>query len=129
MGEYYSESYWAAREERMKFAQNSCEICTSREDLEAHHRGLQAYIKDLAGTMEMQDLIILCKACHQAVTDSLRERRYRSMTDPEIQMIQPVFGEKLTNHNAEDPPILTIRKEVTEQIKYVKRLDPPMSTF
>lgn len=50
-----------------------CRTCTSTQDLEVHHRTYERFRHE-----DLDDLITLCKACHDAITSSIRFRRYDS---------------------------------------------------
>lgn len=48
-----------------------CRTCWATEDLEVHH----PHYGD-EEELRWEDLVTLCKVCHEAITDSIRERRY-----------------------------------------------------
>lgn len=56
---------------RLKLDKFRCRTCGSEEDLECHHVSYE-YL----GNEPLSDLITLCKICHEAITSSIRERRY-----------------------------------------------------
>ena len=63
-----------ARLAELKAAGFRCRICNVSQDdarLEVHHRTYER-----RGCERIDDLIALCKDCHQVVTDMLRRRRY-----------------------------------------------------
>ena len=71
--EYINSPEWRKkREERLKYDNYHCRACGSTEDLECHH-----VTYDHFGDEPIEDLITLCKECHSAITNSIRERRYR----------------------------------------------------
>jgi hypothetical protein len=54
-----------------------CQTCFSDEDLELHHRTYDRF-----GEENLEDLIMLCKDCHEAITESIRRRRYNNNKKP-----------------------------------------------
>jgi len=74
----YGESYKSARKERMLFAGGLCEVCKhdgSVYGLECHHPQ-PSYELDEQGKLTMQDVVILCVSCHDAITNRDRAERF-----------------------------------------------------
>lgn len=67
--------YWMILRKLVLEEQGSkCATCwnTSQEmQLELHHRHYNNF-----GSENREDVIILCKLCHEAITSSIRDRRY-----------------------------------------------------
>ena len=75
----YSKAYQIARIERLAFAKNSCEFCRHDGEnyrLECHHKDSKAYQRDKAGTITINDVVIVCVRCHDCITDKDRRERY-----------------------------------------------------
>jgi 5-methylcytosine-specific restriction endonuclease McrA len=74
---YLSSKNWKdKREKRLKIDNNECRTCGSQERLEIHHKP-QAY-KEIPNESVNDDLTTLCDICHEAITSSIRQRRYSS---------------------------------------------------
>ncbi len=76
--QWYGESFQAAKAARMEFAKNKCEACRDggvEYVLECHHKDGRAYQNSESGFNDIDDVIILCKPCHEAITDVIRRRR------------------------------------------------------
>ena len=58
---------------RLKVDRFKCRTCSNTEDLEVHHVSYQNL-----GNEDLEDLITLCKDCHNAITNVIRQRRYSS---------------------------------------------------
>ena len=58
---------------RLKVDRFKCRTCGETENLECHH-----VTYDRLGNEDLEDLITLCKACHKAITNVIRDRRYKS---------------------------------------------------
>jgi hypothetical protein len=71
VGEHPDALHWASvRAKRLVIADYCCETCSTPSNLECHHRNYVRFGAELVG-----DVLILCRACHEAVTRSIRERR------------------------------------------------------
>lgn len=70
------------RKERLKLSNNQCELAIyGRQNcenyrLECHHKDDESYIKDLNGTISINDVIIVCCHCHDFLTDCRRSVRF-----------------------------------------------------
>jgi hypothetical protein len=90
--EYIASQEWKQKRqvvlERDKF---TCQTCLSQNNPEVHHKTYENF-----GNEFLEDLITLCTGCHEAITNSLRERRYsgRSIVTVNIQNSRIWLGEK-----------------------------------
>lgn len=66
-----SRTWHLKRREVLKRDNKQCQTCLSGEDLEVHHKSYEHL-----GNEPLEDLITLCKHCHEAITSSIRFRRY-----------------------------------------------------
>lgn len=70
--EYIASSEWAAKRKRALDRDNhECQTCLNGADLEVHHKTYERL-----GHERLSDLITLCRSCHEAITSSIRQRRY-----------------------------------------------------
>src|SRR4051812_1164271 len=77
--------HWAAvRATRLVTAGNRCETCNSPDPLDCHHRTYERW-----GVEAVEDVLMLCRFCHDAITSSIRERRYAGQGLPEQILIRP----------------------------------------
>lgn len=80
--QYISSQLWKdKREERLKLDGYRCRLCDhdgSLHRLEVHHRP-SSYAK-IPNESVADDLIILCRLCHDNATNVIRDRRYGSKT-------------------------------------------------
>lgn len=73
-GQYMQSKEWShKRLLRLKVDYFRCRTCWNTEDLEVHHLTYERL-----GNEEVSDLITLCKYCHEVITCSIRERKYKS---------------------------------------------------
>lgn len=112
--EYIKTEQWnQKRNERMKMDNNTCQTCISKENLECHHKNYD----NLFNENVEHDLITLCNPCHDAITSSMRERRYNLI---------PI----LCNDNIRVTPLKEVTKEVEnyglekDKIRDWKRVSP-----
>lgn len=68
-----SETWRKKRQARLKMDGNKCRTCHSKERLEIHHVTYERF-----GDEDLDDLITLCRQCHEAITNSIRDRRYQA---------------------------------------------------
>jgi 5-methylcytosine-specific restriction endonuclease McrA len=102
---YLSSKDWKnKREERLKIDNGECRTCGNQERLEIHHKP-QAYIK-IPNENVNDDLTTLCGICHEAITSSIRQRRYLSR-DIEVQNYsEPREAQKeLTSYGLENSAV------------------------
>lgn len=66
-----SEAWREKRKDRLQIDGNKCRTCLSKERLEVHHVTYERF-----GNENLDDLITLCRDCHEAITNSIRNRRY-----------------------------------------------------
>ena len=85
---YIASSKWRKKAERVKKRDNyQCQTCLETERLEVHHKTYEHLYHEPLG-----DLITLCSACHDAITSSIRERRYakRVMEPADVTRSTPI---------------------------------------
>lgn len=69
--EYLSSKKWQAlRKQVLKRDNYSCQLCTSKDDLQIHHK---TYVR--FGFENLDDLITLCKKCHEKHHDEKIKQR------------------------------------------------------
>lgn len=72
-GKYINSPEWREkRKQRLKIDGKECRTCCSKTDLEVHHR----HYNNFGNEDIKNDLITLCRDCHEAITSSIRFRRY-----------------------------------------------------
>lgn len=78
----YSKIFRKIRKERLKLANNQCElsihgreIC-SHYHLECHHKDDISYEKDKLGTLDINDVLVVCVYCHDFLTNARRNKRF-----------------------------------------------------
>ncbi len=79
--EYLESFFWRAkRDAALVRAGHRCENCSSRDNLEVHHKNYETF-----GNERPEDLEVLCIACHERADALRREqndrRRYRKAVD------------------------------------------------
>ena len=100
----YGDSYKHVRSERMKFANRECELALfgrehcKRYRLECHHKDSESYVRCRQGVATLNDVIILCKACHDIITNLQRGARYAGT--PSLRPT-PVQNESMVRENVE----------------------------
>lgn len=67
-----SDKWKRKREQRLKIDHYTCQTCGEVSSLEVHHR----YYDTLGKEDVDDDLITLCRECHEAITSVIRARRY-----------------------------------------------------
>lgn len=73
---YLSSPSWKSkRSKRLKIDRYECRTCGSKEDLQVHHKP-KAY-EIIPNESVKDDLVTLCEICHMAITNSIRERRFK----------------------------------------------------
>jgi len=88
--EYLKTPWWSlVRDRTIKRARGSCELCQRAEAREAHHTTYER-----VGQEKPDDMVALCRHCHQHITDNgldrlsrrdLLRRRREIMYSPEFQ--------------------------------------------
>ena len=77
--DYINSSEWRKkRKERLELDGQRCRLCDSEERLEVHHRP-SSYSK-IPNESVKDDLITICKHCHDLVTNKIRKTRYMKRT-------------------------------------------------
>ena len=66
-----SEAWRTKRDQVLERDGHTCRTCGATEELEVHHASYHHL-----GDEPLEDLITLCRVCHEAITCSIRERRY-----------------------------------------------------
>jgi hypothetical protein len=73
----------------------ACRCCEETEDLECHHRHYRNW-----GQERLEDVVMLCRQCHDSITSRLRSERYqgRSHTTTDTARITPngIIDKKMT---------------------------------
>ena len=105
-------NYWTALKDTRREAQRGsdgriyCGCCWRTEDahpFDLHHRHYDSF-----GNEALEDVILLCRSCHAAITSRIREERFalgdRSFGVAEEVVSAPVFR----------PVAVTVKVEVTE---------------
>ena len=103
--EYIASSTWAKRAARIhKRDRNQCQTCLSTENLEVHHKTYERLFNEPDG-----DLITLCVICHEAITNSIRARRY-DLREYHPQDVVRLLPERIEiNHGLPIPDIQDFR--------------------
>jgi 5-methylcytosine-specific restriction endonuclease McrA len=101
MDNYYQSLEWGVMKERRKMEDDyQCQLglildweCDN-EQLEVHHKTYKRF-----GNEDMNDLITLCRECHELVTSIERRRRYekREMPKNDVQRMTPEPNTKEKN--------------------------------
>ena len=60
------------RKARLEYDDYECQTCTSKNDLEVHHRTYKNF-----GNEGLTDLITLCKECHEAISNLQRLKKHK----------------------------------------------------
>lgn len=84
-----SAEWFEKRDSRLRYDDSKCRTCGSRVNLEVHHITYERLGDEL-----LEDLITLCKECHQAITSVIRRRRYN---DQPVTVI-PIKKEMVVNY-------------------------------
>jgi hypothetical protein len=120
---YLSSLSWKQkRQKRLKIDIGECRGCGSKENLQIHHKP-QAY-NDIPDENVNNDLTTFCDICHEAITNSIRERRYNGR-EIKIQSISPprVAERKLISYGVENS---TVQIEWSEPVNSAQwRLSQP----
>jgi hypothetical protein len=78
----YSPAFQRVRLERIAFCKGECELAIHGRDvcqaygLECHHKDKEAYERDRNGSITINDVICVCKHCHDFLTNQQRKERY-----------------------------------------------------
>jgi 5-methylcytosine-specific restriction endonuclease McrA len=95
-----SKSWQQKRIQRLQIDRKECRTCGSQERLEIHHKPA-AYPK-IPNESVNDDLTTLCSVCHDAITSSIRHRRYQGR-DIEVQNYQmPREAKELSSYGVEN---------------------------
>lgn len=66
-----SPAWFAKRKLVLERDRHRCQTCHATEQLEVHHATYERL-----GNENLEDLVVLCRDCHRAVTCTIRRRRY-----------------------------------------------------
>ena len=80
---------------RLKIDEFKCRTCGYTKDeiqLEVHHVTYERFKNE-----EMGDLITLCTDCHTAITNVLRERKYKDNAEYQLTIIENIIRRSLQN--------------------------------
>jgi 1-aminocyclopropane-1-carboxylate deaminase/D-cysteine desulfhydrase-like pyridoxal-dependent ACC family enzyme len=87
---YINSLEWQAKAAQRKALDlYTCQTCGATERLEVHHKHYRTL-----GNESMDDLITLCRDCHEAITTSIRERKYRKNRkhiNTQVERITPII--------------------------------------
>ena len=83
-----SEKWKKKRDARLRIDRFTCQTCCATDRLEVHHK----HYESLGREDVDDDLITLCRECHEAITSVMRGRRYgeRCHTTQDHQRMTPV---------------------------------------
>lgn len=86
--EYIQSNQWKIiRKMRLKVDGYQCQTCGDNIDLEVHHKYAgPPHFKYAAilGKEKLEELITLCKICHEAITSCVRQKRYLVGNEPKL---------------------------------------------
>jgi 5-methylcytosine-specific restriction endonuclease McrA len=76
MDYFLTESWHKKRTSRLEIDKHQCRLCGATENLQVHHKP-DSYAKIPNESIE-DDLTTLCEACHDLITNRIRQMRYDS---------------------------------------------------
>ena len=91
-----SEAWRRKRMARLELDHHCCRLCDSIEDLEVHHR--PGSYPCIPNESVERDLITLCRACHELITNRIRTKRYAAQPAPLLTPVtsvshsRPIWG-------------------------------------
>lgn len=89
---YIRSAKWRKKTEQVKRRDKyQCQTCLAEDRLEVHHKTYENLYHEPLG-----DLITLCRDCHEAITASIRERRYakRELDPADVARRMPIYHER-----------------------------------
>ena len=92
---YMQSAKWRKKAERIKKRdKGQCQICLAQDGLEVHHKTYKNLYHE-----PLSDLIALCRDCHEAITSSIRSRRYakRELDPADVVRRMPTYQERISN--------------------------------
>jgi len=118
---HLSSPEWAAiRQQALARAGNKCQICSCKDEyLEVHHNSY-----DNLGHEPPEDVIAVCKTCHDVVTNELRRRRYSKRS---IEAVPYRTGELLLPYYGKEAIIPLIMAVKTEMVLPYVSVEKPTS--
>src|SRR3990167_2291428 len=97
--EYYQTPHWQnIRKQRLEIDDYICRTCGENGknySLQVHHVRYNNFTENVE-----KDLITLCKPCHEAITNIIRERRFQSQN-----ISIPIITERITSYGLEESNI------------------------
>lgn len=78
----YGENYQEIRQQRLTFCNGECELALLGRDtckdynVECHHKDSESYRRCRLGLATINDVIVVCKQCHDMLTNFQRRERY-----------------------------------------------------
>jgi 5-methylcytosine-specific restriction endonuclease McrA len=81
---YINSDAWRSSPARLEALRRDgyrCRGCNATDDLEVHHRTYEHF-----GHEHPEDLTVLCRECHEAITTVIRRRRYANRTMTLVQL-------------------------------------------
>ena len=132
--EYMQSSIWRKkRKDRLVLDQHSCRLCDSGDELEVHHRPTS--YKRIPNESVEDDLITLCRTCHELITDRIRRRRFGNSTTPQISVRIPLPLSQLLSPPSVTPTAMSLLALMTErpnahvleipELEVCRRASPP----
>lgn len=107
---YMSSDRWRVKRQLVLERDNhECQTCLHKGEhypLQGHHKTYERF-----GNEDPYDLIILCKSCHEAITNVIRERRYARVNPDDIvqtieQSSEKFIGSKRRDDECPEPEII-----------------------
>ena len=99
---YISSNAWRKKaEERKKIDNNQCQLWLDHEGpFEVHHKTYEHL-----GNEPLEDLITVCKSCHDVITNTIREGRYSQMEviGTDVECKSPQMLEEVSRSDGEVP--------------------------
>jgi hypothetical protein len=118
---YIASHAWACkRDERKQIDGHCCQTCDhdgSLWRLEVHHKTYERFMdEDVA-----RDLITLCAACHEAVTNVIRSRRYDGKPVPVGCVSDVSLSRKDVSYGMEDADVSDHRRRAADHAQWSSR--------
>ena len=149
MEDYYRSAAWQRkRQQRLDHDQHTCQGCgiTAAQlaelgwpSLQVHHKnaGPPDYRYPSFGNEQLTDLLTLCSICHDGITNSVRQQRFKldprkqvasvsvaapslSIPSPTNQRVQPQYD---PDHNFGREPIAVPQRANSRSAKYLRQSD------
>lgn len=115
--EYMSSDAWKRKRlERLAVDQHRCRLCDACEDLEVHHRP-GSYVR-IPDESVQDDLITVCRICHEFVTDRIRRARLHSRSLPDLKPLNDDRCALASSHTPSVPRVASIHLLNNERLKF-----------